>query len=46
MMDRLRAIFIRLGFQSINAHVIDEGIATLAGVMADMQKRCPPRQFD
>lgn len=38
--------FIRLGFQSINAHVIDEGIATLAGVMADMQKRCPPRQFD
>lgn len=34
--------FIRLGFQSINARVIDEGIATLAAVIADMQKRRPP----
>jgi GntR family transcriptional regulator/MocR family aminotransferase len=30
--------FIRLGFQSINARVIDEGIATLAAVIAEMQK--------
>jgi GntR family transcriptional regulator/MocR family aminotransferase len=35
--------FIRLGFQSINARVIDEGIATLAAVIADMQKRRPPK---
>ena len=34
--------FIRLGFQSINARVIDEGIATLAAVIADMHKRRPP----
>ena len=34
--------FIRLGFQSINARVIDQGIATLAAVIADMQKRRPP----
>lgn len=31
--------FVRLGFQSINARVIEQGIATLAGVIADMQKR-------
>ncbi len=30
--------FIRLGFQSINARVIDEGIATLAGVINSLQK--------
>jgi GntR family transcriptional regulator/MocR family aminotransferase len=35
--------FIRLGFQSIHARVIDQGIATLAGVIADMQKRSPPK---
>jgi GntR family transcriptional regulator/MocR family aminotransferase len=35
--------FIRLGFQSINARVIDQGIATLAGVIADMQKRSPSK---
>ena len=34
--------FVRLGFQSINARVIDEGIATLAAVIADMQKRRQP----
>ncbi len=34
--------FVRLGFQSIRARVIDEGIATLAGVIAEMQKRRPP----
>lgn len=34
--------FVRLGFQSINARVIDEGIATLAAVINDMQKRRPP----
>ena len=34
--------FVRLGFQSINARVIDEGIATLAGVIKEMQKRCRP----
>lgn len=34
--------FMRLGFQSINARVIEEGIATLAGVINDMQKRRPP----
>ena len=34
--------FVRLGFQSINARVIEEGIATLAGVINDMQKRRPP----
>lgn len=34
--------FVRLGFQSINARVIDEGIATLAAVIADIQKRRPP----
>ena len=37
--------FIRLGFQSINARVIDEGIATLAEVIKDMQKRCQPSKF-
>lgn len=37
--------FIRLGFQSINARVIDEGIATLAEVIKDMQKRCQPTKF-
>lgn len=37
--------FIRLGFQSINARVIDEGIATLAKVIKDMQKRCQPSKF-
>ena len=34
--------FVRLGFQSINARVIDEGIVTLAAVIADMQKRRQP----
>ncbi len=34
--------FIRLGFQSINARVIDEGIATLAEVVSEMQKRRQP----
>lgn len=34
--------FIRLGFQSINARVIDEGIATLAAVIDALQKRCRP----
>lgn len=34
--------FVRLGFQSINARVIDEGIATLACVIKEMQKRCRP----
>ncbi|MFZ1499283.1 MAG: PLP-dependent aminotransferase family protein [Giesbergeria sp.] len=37
--------FIRLGFQSINARVINEGIAALAGVITDMQKRRPPIQI-
>ena len=31
--------FVRLGFQSINARVIEEGIATLAAVIAEMQQR-------
>lgn len=31
--------FVRLGFQSINASVIDEGIAALATVVAALQKR-------
>ena len=35
--------FIRLGFQSIHARVIDQGIATLASVITDMQKRGPPK---
>jgi GntR family transcriptional regulator/MocR family aminotransferase len=35
--------FIRLGFQSINARVIDEGIATLAKVISDLQKRHAPK---
>lgn len=35
--------YVRLGFQSINARVIDEGIATLAGVIKEMQQRRPPR---
>lgn len=35
--------FVRLGFQSINARVIEEGIATLAEVIAEMQKRPLPR---
>lgn len=34
--------FARLGFQSINAQVIDEGIATLAGVITEMQQRRAP----
>ena len=34
--------FVRLGFQCIPAQVIDEGIASLAGVILDMQKRRPP----
>lgn len=34
--------FVRLGFQSINARVIDEGIATLAAVIDTLQKRCLP----
>jgi GntR family transcriptional regulator/MocR family aminotransferase len=37
--------FVRLGFQSINARVIDEGIATLGGVIKEMQKRRPPRMI-
>ena len=37
--------FVRLGFQSIRARVIDEGIATLAGVIIEMQKRRQPRQI-
>ncbi len=40
--DPPRHNFIRLGFQSINARVIDEGIATLAGVISDMQRRRVP----
>ena len=35
--------FIRLGFQSIPARVIEQGIAALAGVLGEMQKRRPPR---
>jgi len=34
--------FIRMGFQSINARVIDEGIATLTKVIAEIEKRRPP----
>lgn len=34
--------FVRLGFQSISARVIDEGIATLGAVITDMQKRHQP----
>lgn len=37
--------FFRLGFQSINARVIDEGIVTLAGVIKEMQQRRPPRMI-
>ena len=33
---------VRLGFQSIDARVIDEGIATLAGVIIEMQKHRSP----
>ena len=33
---------VRLGFQSIDARVIDEGIATLAEVIITMQKNRPP----
>ena len=35
--------FVRLGFQSINARVIDKGIAALAAVIDEMQKRRPPK---
>lgn len=34
--------FVRLGFQSINAGVVDEGIAILAAVIAEIQKRRQP----
>ena len=40
--EQSTAHFIRLGFQSIRSRVIDEGIAALAAVIADMQKRRPP----
>ncbi len=40
--EQLAGNFVRLGFQSINARVIDEGIATLASVITDLQKRRPP----
>lgn len=35
--------FIRLGFQSINARVIEDGIATLASVITELQKRHAPK---
>lgn len=35
--------YIRLGFQSINARVIDDGIANLAKVITDLQKRHAPK---
>ena len=40
--ERPAGNFVRLGFQSIHARVIDKGIATMAQVMAEMQKRRPP----
>ena len=40
--ERPAGNFVRLGFQSIHARVIDEGIATLAAVITEMQKRRPP----
>lgn len=41
--DQPAGHFVRLGFQSINARVINEGIATLASVIVDLQKRRPPK---
>lgn len=35
--ERTASAFVRLGFQSISAKVIPDGIATLAGVIAQMQ---------
>jgi GntR family transcriptional regulator/MocR family aminotransferase len=35
--------FVRLGFQSIDARVINEGVATLASVITQMQASCLPR---
>ncbi len=41
--DQPAGNFFRLGFQSINARVIYEGVATLANVITDLQKRRPPK---
>lgn len=44
--DQTAGHFMRLGFQSISTNVIEEGIATLAAVITDMQQRRQPILID